>query len=59
VNLGVLFAEGKGVLQDYVEARKWFNLAAAVGDPGCRPEVTGDYKFDGPGSGRRSSKDGA
>ncbi len=33
MNLGVLFAEGKGVLQDYVEGHKWFNLAAAGGDP--------------------------
>lgn len=29
--LGRLFAAGNGTLQDYVEAHKWFNLAAAGG----------------------------
>jgi TPR repeat protein len=28
-NLGIIYAEGKGVPQDYVQAHKWFNLAAA------------------------------
>mgnify|MGYP001357770756 CR=1 FL=1 len=28
----MLFAERKGVLQDYVEAHKWLNLAAARSD---------------------------
>ena len=30
--LGRLFVNGRGVLQDYVEAHKWFNLAASRGD---------------------------
>ena len=28
-NLGVMYAEGRGVPQDYVSAHMWFNLAAA------------------------------
>jgi TPR repeat protein len=28
-NLGGMFEKGLGVPQDYVEAHKWFNLAAA------------------------------
>ncbi len=32
VALGRAFAKGLGVPQDYVEAHKWFNLAAARGD---------------------------
>ena len=30
-NFGLLLAKGHGVPQDYVEAYKWFNLAAAQG----------------------------
>lgn len=30
--LGYLYATGKGVLKDYVEAHKWFNLAARHGN---------------------------
>lgn len=30
-NLGVIYAEGQGVPQDYVQAHKWINLAAAKG----------------------------
>ncbi|MBN1365307.1 MAG: SEL1-like repeat protein [Syntrophaceae bacterium] len=29
--LGYMYASGKGVLQDYIEAHMWFNLAAAQG----------------------------
>jgi TPR repeat protein len=29
--LGFIYAEGKGVQQDYVTASMWFNLAAAQG----------------------------
>jgi TPR repeat protein len=32
VNLGLLYSNGQGVPQDYVEAHKWFNLAAANAD---------------------------
>src|SRR5262245_16842341 len=32
-NLGVYYANGQGVPQDYVEAVKWFRLAAAQGEP--------------------------
>ena len=30
-NLGVMYYEGQGVPQDYVQAHMWFNLAAASG----------------------------
>ncbi len=30
--LGYLYATGKGVLKDYTEAHKWFNLAASYGN---------------------------
>ena len=29
--LGLMYYEGRGVPQDYVQAHKWFNLAAAQG----------------------------
>jgi uncharacterized protein len=28
-NLGFMYESGRGVLQDYVQAHKWYNLAAA------------------------------
>ena len=31
-NLGGRYVKGQGVPQDYVEAHKWFNRAAAAGD---------------------------
>ncbi len=31
-NLGVLYADGQGVAQDYVKAREWYEKAAAKGD---------------------------
>jgi len=31
-NLGVMYGKGRGVPQDYVQAHKWFNLAATKGD---------------------------
>ena len=31
-NLGVMYAKGEGVPQDYAEAVKWFRLAADQGD---------------------------
>ena len=31
-NLGVMYATGEGVPQDFVQAHKWFNLAAAGGN---------------------------
>ena len=33
LNLGVMFARGEGVAQDYVRAYQWTNLAAINGDP--------------------------
>jgi len=30
--LGVMYAKGEGVPQDYVQAHMWFNLAAASGE---------------------------
>ena len=31
-NLGVIYANGKGVATNLVEAHKWFNLSAAQGN---------------------------
>jgi len=31
-NLGALYATGRGVTQSYVEAAKWYGLAAKRGD---------------------------
>ncbi len=31
-NLGVMYANGRGVPQDYVQAMKWYRLAADQGD---------------------------
>jgi TPR repeat protein len=33
--LGYLYSTGRGVAQDYVEARKWYEKAAAFGHPGA------------------------
>ena len=35
-NLGVLYAHGLGVSQDYVLAHLWFSLAAAQGEEGAK-----------------------
>jgi len=31
-NLGVMYANGQGVPQDYIQAHMWWNLSAAQGD---------------------------
>ena len=31
-NLGLMYAKGKGVLQDYVRAHMWYNIAAMSGE---------------------------
>ena len=31
-NLGAMYADGQGVIQDYVRAHMWFNIAASSGD---------------------------
>ena len=31
-NLGIMYSNGEGVVQDYAEAVKWYKLAAAKGD---------------------------
>ena len=35
LNLGALYASGKGVRRDYVQAYKWLNVCAAKGDQKC------------------------
>ena len=35
-NLGVMYADGRGVPQDYVAAHMWANLAAAQGEENAR-----------------------
>ena len=37
-NMGVMYAVGNGVPQDYVLAHMWFNLAAAQGDADAAKE---------------------
>ena len=32
MNLGVMYANGEGVLQDHVSAHMWFNIAASMGE---------------------------
>lgn len=32
-NLAMIYATGEGVLQDYIQAYLWFNLASAHGEP--------------------------
>ena len=48
-NLGVLYANGRGVPKDYVRAYAWVNLAAAQGEKNAvkakdilRPHMTAD-----------------
>ena len=31
-NLGAMYGDGQGVLQDYIRAHMWFNIAASSGD---------------------------
>jgi TPR repeat protein len=40
VNLGVMYAEGRGVRQDFVRAHMWFNLAAASSTANYRDTAT-------------------
>ena len=35
-NLGLLYSTGQGVDMDYVQAHKWFNLAAMQGNEAAR-----------------------
>ena len=38
-NLGVMYAEGRGVPQDYAEAVRWYRLAAEQGDAGAQTNL--------------------
>ncbi len=35
-NLGLLYSTGQGVALDYIQAHKWFNLAAMQGNQAAR-----------------------
>ena len=35
-NLGVMYADGRGVPQDYEKAHMWYNISAANGDESAR-----------------------
>ena len=35
-NLGLMYFNGEGVLEDYVQAYAWFNIAATQGDEPAR-----------------------
>ena len=37
-NLGLMYANGKGVPQDYVQAHMWFNIAAAQDNENAREQ---------------------
>jgi len=39
-NLGVMYAQGRGVEVDLVQALKWFNLAAVAGDGNSRQDIS-------------------
>lgn len=48
-DLGILFSTGQGVEMDYVEAHKWFNLAALRGineARGWRAEIAREMSMD-------------
>ena len=32
LNLGAMYSKGQGIRQDFVQAHKWLNLAAAAGE---------------------------
>jgi TPR repeat protein len=41
MNLGLMYAKGVGVSQDYVQAHRWLSLAAVSGDdPQIRDQAT-------------------
>ena len=40
LHLGVMYAEGRGVRQDYVPAHMWFSLAAAQGEQRAAKNLT-------------------
>jgi len=44
-NLGVMYADGKGVAQDYKEAIKWFRMAANQGDDNAQINLAIRYLF--------------
>ena len=48
VNLGVLYAKGQGVPQDYQEARRLFRIAARMGNPKAQYHL-GDMYANGQG----------
>jgi TPR repeat protein len=43
VSLGVMYATGRGVLQDHTEAERWFRLAAEQGDAGAQSALADMY----------------
>lgn len=42
-SLGAMYANGQGVLQDYIEAFKWYQLAAEQGDADAQTSLGGMY----------------
>src|SRR4051812_23233578 len=43
-NLGLIYRDGLGVPQDYVEAIKWFRLAAGQGNAGAQFNLGNMYR---------------
>lgn len=54
VELGSIYYNGRGVLEDAAEARKWYGMAAEQGDTGAQTWLGSIYS-----SGRGGPKDGA
>ena len=44
-NLGVMYEQGWGVLQDYAEAVKWYRLAAEQGNASAQSKLGSMYEF--------------
>ncbi len=47
--LGMLYSEGRGVPQDYIQAKQWFDKAAEKGHPGAQVNL-GTLYFHGNGA---------
>lgn len=47
--LGMLYSEGRGVSQDYIQAKQWFDKAAEKGHPGAQVNL-GTLYFHGNGA---------
>lgn len=59
-DLGLLYSIGQGVDQDFIEAHKWFNLAAIRGMESAtidRAEVAGDMSMNDISTAQRMARE--